>query len=102
MLGKRKVRQGKVVSNKMDKTVVVVVEERLRHPRYKKVIRRLTKFMVHDKDNSCQMGDLVKIEETRPLSRTKRWRVVGILSPASPGEREAKSREPEAIEEAAL
>ncbi len=77
--GNRKTRVGVVVSNKMDKTVVVAVERSVKHPVYKKFIKRTTKFKAHDEKNECQIGDTVKIMETRPLSRTKRWRVVEIL-----------------------
>jgi len=75
----RKFRTGKVVSDKMDKTVVVAVETLVRHPLYQRIIRRTAKFKAHDEDNSCHTGDKVKIVETRPLSRDKRWRVVEIL-----------------------
>ncbi|GBC93314.1 30S ribosomal protein S17 [bacterium HR15] len=77
--GKRKVRVGRVVSNKMDKTVVVAVVRSFRHPLYGKTIRRTKKYMAHDEHNKCQVGDLVEIVETRPLSRHKRWRVRAIL-----------------------
>ena len=77
--GNRKVLVGKVVSNKMDKTIVVAVEEQLRHPAYGKIIKRTNKFKAHDEDNQCSIGDVVEIMETRPLSREKRWRLVGIL-----------------------
>ena len=77
---RRKVRVGKVVSDKMDKTVVVQVEWRSTHPVYRKSIRRRTRFNAHDEQNLCQVGDLIRIIETRPLSRTKRWRVTEILS----------------------
>ena len=76
----RKVRVGRVVGNKMDKTVVVAVEWRQTHPLYKKSVRRVAKFHVHDVDNSCKLGDWVSIMETRPLSKTKRWRVAEILT----------------------
>ena len=76
---RQKVRVGRVVSGSMDKTVVVAVEWQQRHILYKKSIRRITKFYAHDADNRCQKGDLVRIQETRPLSRMKRWRVLGIL-----------------------
>lgn len=79
MEGKRKVRIGTVVSDKMDKTVVVQVESLVRHPLYKKVIKHRAKFMAHDEDNKCRVGDVVKIMETRPLSKKKRWRVVEVL-----------------------
>ena len=75
----RKIRTGKVVSNKMDKTVVVLVESLRHHPLYRKVVRHTAKFKAHDADNSCGIGDLVKIIETRPLSKDKRWRVIEIL-----------------------
>lgn len=77
--GNRKVLIGKVVSNKMDKTIVVAVEEQLRHPAYGKIIKRTNKFKAHDEDNQCSIGDVVEIMETRPLSRDKRWRLVQIL-----------------------
>jgi len=79
MAGKRKVRIGTVISDKMDKTVVVQVETLVRHPLYKKVIRRRAKFKAHDEENKCRFGDVVKIMETRPLSKEKRWRVVEIV-----------------------
>ena len=75
----RKVRTGKVVSNKMDKTVVVLAESLRTHPLYKKVVRHTAKFKAHDEANACGIGDIVKIVETRPLSKDKRWRVVEIL-----------------------
>lgn len=77
--GNRKVQIGKVVSNKMDKTIVVAVEEQLRHPAYGKIIKRTNKFKAHDENNQCSIGDVVEIMETRPLSRDKRWRLVQIL-----------------------
>ena len=73
---------GVIVSNKMDKTVVVQVERVVMHPLYKKYIRRRNKFMAHDKENACQIGDLVEITESRPLSKTKRWRVSRIVQKA--------------------
>ena len=76
---RRKIRTGKVVSNKMDKTVVVAVETLRRHPLYKKVVKHRVKFKAHDDGNACGIGDTVKIVETRPLSKDKRWRVVEIL-----------------------
>jgi len=79
MAGKRRTKVGRVVSDKMDKTVVVSVERLQRHPIYKRVIRRSTKFKAHDQDNAARVGDTVKIEESRPLLRDKRWRVVEIL-----------------------
>ncbi|GII53052.1 30S ribosomal protein S17 [Planotetraspora thailandica] len=78
----RKTREGLVVSDKMDKTVVVAVEDRVKHPLYGKVIRRTTKYKAHDEQNSCGVGDRVLLMETRPLSASKRWRVVEILEKA--------------------
>lgn len=80
--GARKTRIGMVVSDKMDKTAVVAVERLIKHPVYKKYIKRTTKFKAHDQKNECHVGDVVKIIETRPLSKTKRWRVVEILEKA--------------------
>jgi len=80
--GSRKVREGTVVSDKMDKTAVVAVERLVSHPAYGKTIKRTTKFMAHDPDNACRVGDKVRIAETRPLSRRKRWRVVAVLERA--------------------
>ena len=79
---RRKVREGLVVSDKMDKTVVVVVEDRVKHPLYGKVMRRTSRLKAHDEQNSCGIGDRVLLMETRPLSATKRWRVVEILEKA--------------------
>ena len=76
---KRKVREGVVASNAMDKTVVVVWERKFPHPLYRKVVKRSKRLIAHDEDNSCRVGDLVRVMETRPLSKTKRWRVVEIL-----------------------
>jgi small subunit ribosomal protein S17 len=76
---RRKERVGKVVSNKSDKTVVVLTERMIKHPFYGKFIKKSTKFMAHDEKNECNMGDLVKIMEVRPLSKRKRWRLVQIL-----------------------
>ena len=84
---RRKLKQGRVVSNKMDKTVVVAVESYRRHPIYKKAVRRIKKFKAHDEQNACHIGDMVKIEETRPLSKEKRWRVVEIVAKGGGGER---------------
>ena len=78
----RKVREGLVVSDKMDKTVVVAVEDRVKHALYGKIIRRTTKYKAHDESNACGVGDRVRLMETRPLSATKRWRVVEILEKA--------------------
>ncbi len=75
--------QGRVVSNKMDKTVIVVVERMVQHPLYKKYVRRSTKLHAHDESNECQEGDWVAIEECRPLSKSKQWRLVKILEHAS-------------------
>ncbi len=80
--GVRKTRIGVVVSDKMDKTVVVEVKRLVAHPLYKKIIRRRNKFKAHDPQNACQVGDKVLIEESRPLSRDKRWRVKAILEKA--------------------
>ena len=82
MQSKHKTRVGRVVSNKMDKTVVVAVETLKHHPLYKKTIRRQVKYMAHDENNECQPGNMVRIVETRPLSRHKRWRVAEIISKA--------------------
>jgi len=75
----RKIRVGRVVSDKMDKTVVVVVETLVRHPLYQRTVRHTRKFKAHDEQNACRVGDRVRIMETRPLSKDKRWRVVEIL-----------------------
>ena len=80
--GRRKVREGLVGSDKMDKTVVVAVEDQVKHPLYGKVIRRTSKLQAHDEANACGVGDRVLLMETRPLSATKRWRVVEILERA--------------------
>ena len=80
--GYRKVREGYVVSDKMDKTVIVEVEDRVKHPKYGKVIRRTKKYKAHDGENACGVGDRVLLMETRPLSATKRWRVAEILEKA--------------------
>ncbi len=77
--GSRKVRVGKVVSDKMDKTIVVAVERSTRHPLYGKTIRKTKKYKVHDEGNECRIGDKVRIMETRPLSKEKRWRLVEIV-----------------------
>jgi small subunit ribosomal protein S17 len=79
-LGKRKVREGLVVSDKMDKTVVVAVETKKVHPLYKKAVRVTKRYKAHDETNACKIGDKVKIVETRPLSREKSWRVTEIIS----------------------
>ena len=80
--GHRKERVGIVTSNAMDKTITVAVERTVQHPLYKKTIKRTKKFKAHDKDNACNVGDVVRIRETRPLSRTKRWRLVEIVKRA--------------------
>jgi small subunit ribosomal protein S17 len=80
--GYRKVREGLVVSDKMDKTVIVEVEDRVKHPKYGKVIRRTKKYKAHDGENACGVGDRVLLMETRPMSATKRWRVAEILEKA--------------------
>ncbi len=78
----RKTKTGVVSSNKMDKSITVVVERRLRHPIYGKFVKKTTKFMAHDDKNECHIGDTVKIMETRPLSKNKRWRLVEVLKKA--------------------
>lgn len=80
--GNRKVRTGVVVSNKMDKTIVVAIETRVKHSLYGKYIKRTTKLKAHDEENICQIGDRVKVMETRPLSRHKRWRLVEVIEKA--------------------
>jgi small subunit ribosomal protein S17 len=80
--GRRKVREGLVVSDKMNKTVVVAVQDQVKHPLYGKVLRRTSKLQAHDEQNACGVGDRVLLMETRPLSATKRWRVVEILEKA--------------------
>jgi small subunit ribosomal protein S17 len=80
--GYRKTRRGTVVSDKMDKTVVVAVEDRVKHPLYGKVLRRTSKVKAHDEQNECGVGDTVRIMETRPMSATKRWRVVQVVEKA--------------------
>ncbi|MHB1460695.1 MAG: 30S ribosomal protein S17 [Armatimonadota bacterium] len=79
---RRKLRQGRVVSDKMDKTVVVVVENRFRHPLYGKTVKKTVRFHAHDELNSCGVGDIVEIMETRPLSKTKCWRVARVVEKA--------------------
>ena len=78
----RKTRTGMVVSDKMDKTVVVAVIDNVRHPLYKKIVKRTVKFKAHDEQNACGIGDTVMIRETRPISKDKRWRVVEIIEKA--------------------
>jgi small subunit ribosomal protein S17 len=78
----RKERIGVIVSDKMDKSIVVAVERKVKHPMYGKFVKKTSKFVAHDEKNECKMGDTVKIEETRPLSKTKNWRLVEILERA--------------------
>lgn len=78
----RKTKVGKVVSNKMDKTIVVAIETSVKHPLYGKIIKRTYKLKAHDENNECQIGDRVKVMETRPLSKEKRWRLVEIVEKA--------------------
>ena len=80
--GRRKVRSGRVISDKMDKTVVVAIETMVRHPLYGRIVRRTTKFKAHDEANECGIGDTVEIMETRPLSKDKCWRVARIVEKA--------------------
>ena len=80
--GYRKTRTGVVVSDKMDKTIVVAIKTKVRHPLYGKMVNRTTKFKAHDEENACGIGDTVRIMETRPLSKDKRWRVVEIIEKA--------------------
>ena len=78
----RKTRTGKVVSNKMQKTIVVAVEDHVKHPLYNKIVKKTYKLKAHDENNECNIGDTVKVMETRPLSKDKRWRLVGIIEKA--------------------
>ncbi len=78
----RKTRTGKVTSNKMDKTIVVAVENHVKHPLYKKYVKKTYKLKAHDENNECNIGDTVKVMETRPLSKDKRWRLVEIIEKA--------------------
>ncbi|OFW54128.1 MAG: 30S ribosomal protein S17 [Actinobacteria bacterium RBG_13_35_12] len=80
--GKVKTRVGTVVSDKMDKTVVVVIESHYKHPLYKKILKKTKKFKVHDPEGNSKLGDVVKISETRPISKTKRWRLVEVIRKA--------------------
>ena len=80
--GQRKVRVGKVVSDKMDKTIVVAIEDNVRHPKYGKIIKRTVKIHAHDENNTCGVGDRVSVMETKPYSKTKRWRFVEIVEKA--------------------
>jgi small subunit ribosomal protein S17 len=79
---KRKTRVGVVTSNKMDKSITVAIEKRVKHPIYKKYFKKTTKFMAHDEKNECTEGDMVKIMETKPLSKKKRWRLVEVVEKA--------------------
>lgn len=108
MARRRKIRLGRVVSNKMDKTAVVAVESLRHHPKYGKSVRRVTRYKVHDEKNECAPGDTVRLVETRPLSREKRWRVAEIITRAKqieirPEEIETQPEvaEPEAVGEEA-
>ena len=78
----RKTRTGRVTSNKMDKTIVVAVEDNVKHPLYGKVVKKTYKLKAHDEENACNIGDIVKVMETRPLSKDKRWRLVEIMERA--------------------
>jgi small subunit ribosomal protein S17 len=78
----RKERSGKVVSNKMDKSITVLVESKMKHPMYGKFVSKSNKFMAHDEKNECNIGDIVRIQETRPLSKNKNWRLVEIIERA--------------------
>ena len=78
----RKTRVGKVVSNKMEKTIVVAIADNVRHPLYNKIVKRTIKLKAHDEENTCNIGDTVEIMETRPLSKDKRWRLVNVIERA--------------------
>ena len=78
----RKTRVGKVVSNKMDKTIVVAVENHVKHPLYNKIVKRTYKLKAHDDENTCNIGDIVKVMETKPISKDKRWRLVEVMEKA--------------------
>ena len=78
----RKTRTGKVTSDKMDKTITVAIEDHVKHPLYNKIVKRTYKLKAHDENNECKIGDTVKVMETRPLSKDKRWRLVGIIEKA--------------------
>ena len=80
--GRRKVRSGRVISDSMDKTVVVAIETLVKHPLYGRIVRRTTKFKAHDEENQCGVGDTVEIMETRPISKEKRWRVSSVVEKA--------------------
>lgn len=94
MQGRRKTRLGRVVSNKMDKTAVVAVETFRHHPVYKKTVRRVMRYKAHDEKNECSIGDTVRLAETRPLSKEKRWRVVEIVTRAEQVEVRPQEIEP--------
>ena len=94
--GRRKVLEGRVTSDRMDKTIMVEVQRLRRHPRYERVVRRRKRFMAHDEENTCRVGDLVRIEESRPLSRRKRWRLIAVLTRA--GERRGAAQGAVAVE----
>ena len=79
---RRKLRVGKVVSDKMDKTAVVTIDRVIKHPTYKRYIRRTKKYVIHDEENQCKVGDIVRFMETRPLSKSKRWRLVEVVERA--------------------
>ena len=98
--GKRKTKVGRVVSDKMDKTIVVSVERLTRHPLYKRVMKATTKFKAHDEANEARTGDTVLIEESRPLSATKRWRLIEVVSRADAGATESIVAEEAATSEA--
>ena len=78
----RKTRVGKVVSNKMDKTIVIAVENHVKHPLYNKIVKRTYKLKAHDEENTCNIGDIVKVMETKPISKDKRWRLVEVMEKA--------------------
>ena len=78
----RKTRVGKVVSNKMDKTIVVALENHVKHPLYNKIVKRTYKLKAHDEENTCNIGDIVKVMETKPISKDKRWRLVEVMEKA--------------------
>ncbi len=94
--GRRRVFEGRVTSDRMDKTIMVEVQTLRRHPRYERVVRRRKRFMAHDEGNTCRVGDLVRIEESRPLSRRKRWRLIEVLTQA--GQRRGAVKPPAAVE----
>ena len=96
--GRRRVLEGRVTSDRMDKTIMVEVQRLRRHPRYERVVRRRKRFMAHDEENTCRVGDLVRIEESRPLSRRKRWRLIAVLTRA--GERRGAGTPAAAVEAA--